>query len=113
MDKKFNVESGVPEFIVIKRVDKLVVGKVIGCDKDFGISIVNANNEDMFLVCHTMDVESKYRSPSEQVRIVYNLIKEKISKKYISISELTDEVEEIYGSTIARNPDSSNCPFRE
>ena len=87
-------------------------GKVIGCDPDIGITIVNANDPNHYLLCLTRPSSSLWCDDInlERNELLFNELIKQIKKgKYIE--EDIDNIMIQFEIRVGFKPTAENCPF--
>lgn len=85
-------------------------GLVVGCDPDVGITIVNADDHEEFLLCANGPaaplVVYSPRETQSWVEVVYPYLKNKIDSGVLDLLKYNAGIQGSGG-----NPTAENCPF--
>jgi len=86
-------------------------GFVTGNDQDIGITIINADDPNEFLLCCSGPLSPSYVSGADRIfwEKDYSTINNLIQSGIVDVPELTSKIR----SKFAEGPARNNCPFGE
>ena len=77
---------------------------VIGCNRQVGITIVDANNKDIFIVCYAGPILPGHQ-PDEfkDITVFFNTLVEQVQNGYVDVSILQNMQLQNYGKCTGAN----------
>jgi hypothetical protein len=95
--------------ISINGVNLAFTGLVVGVEENMGVTIVDANDKDNFLVC--LNVRNANPEDKEAFDLVFNKIVEQIEAGQIDYTDLKLASLDGSGKVPGRNPSQDSCVF--
>lgn len=101
------------EFVVISGYGTFP-GLLVDIDRDIGLTIVNKDNTDHYLICHIGDTVIPSKTPEEAVMYneLFDLTVEGIRTGTISLRVLEERMNS-FQQTAGNNPSSEACAFNQ
>ena len=89
-------------------------GRIVGCDPDVGITIVNDENTDEYLICLLCPSAPNYQNyyPQGVNRKLFDIIVSQLKQGYYLYETIKAEIETIISNVgSGSNPTAEVCPF--
>jgi len=98
--------------VINSSVEEHIQGHVVGIDYDIGITIVDANDHERYILCYTGPAAEKFSVVRDFAiyNQLFNYTKNAIERGVIDLDELFYFTQKISVST-GRNPSKETCPF--